>query len=492
MIIPYHVDVPNDRRPFVNWLMVAAMVFIFALQTAIMIQNAIQIAPEQDGFSFFMEDPNKPGQLEHPGAGEPNQGLSQHDQNEPNQLGHDSKPELTQEQLQEQFLERLEQEAAEKQKKILGPIDNYILHGWNIKGLFGHMWLHGGIFHLIGNLIFLRLFGNAICAKIGNRIYLPLFVLFGLAAAISHLIFIGGPMLGASGAINGIVGMFLVFFPENEVSCLWIWFPLGKRFSLSSYWMIGTWFLFDIYGAISSAGTGGVAYFAHLGGFATGAAIAVVMLKMRWVTMETYERSLLELLNLEKAPETNHGESNEDFWARQIASADTATAEPETIPFGQKPPEPEPIYLEPLVIEEFIRFYCACGKKIKVPGIHAGRSGKCPACSTKFVVPKESQNEPPKQQEVTDLIRFVCACGKKIKMPGIHAGKSGKCPACSAKFIVPQKSQAEPPPQQAATDLIRFACACGKKIKVPAKLAGRTGRCPRCRVEVIIPEKPLA
>ena len=423
MIIPYHVDVPYDRRPFVNWLMVAAMVFIFALQTAIITQNRQEMAPEHDDFSFFMED-----------------------QNEPNQLGQDSEAELTQEQLQEQFRERMEQwkqKRAEEQMRILGPIDNYILHGWNIRGLFGHMWLHGGILHLIGNLIFLWVFGNAICAKLGNKIYLPLFVLFGLVAGISHLIFIGGPMLGASGAINGVVGMFLVLFPENEVSCLWIWcFPFGRRFSVSSYWMIAMWFLFDIIGAMLLAETAGVAYFAHLGGFASGFAIAIVMLKTKWIKMETHERSLLQLLNLEKTPESNYGESNEDFWARQIESVDTATAEAETIPFGRTVPEPEPIFLEPLVIEEFIRFYCSCGKKIKVPGI--------------------------------------------------HVGKSGKCPACSARFTVPQESQTEPPVKPATDNLIRFACSCGKKIKVPTKLAGRRGRCPACQVEVIIPEKPLA
>jgi len=485
MIIPYHVDVPNDRRPFVNWLMVATMVSIFALQAVIVFQNVLKMKSTHSEFSFALEDPNEPGKSEQAGADEPNQGQFQQDQNEPNQLGHDSKAELTEEQLQEQ----LELEVAEARARILGPIDNYILHGWNIRGLFGHMWLHGGIWHLIGNLIFLRLFGNAVCAKIGNKIYLPLFVLFGLAAAVSHLIFIGGPMLGASGAINGVVGMFLVFFPENEISCLWIWcFPFGRRFSVSSYWMIAIWFLFDILGAMFLAKTVGVAYFAHLGGFASGFAIAVVMLKMKWITMETYEKSLLQLLNLEKTPESNYGETNEDFWARQIASVDTATAEPETIPFDQKPPEPEPIFIEPM----FIRFYCSCGKKIKVQGIHAGRSGKCPACSAKFMVPQESQTEPPAQQEETDFIRFLCACGKKIKVPEIHAGKSGKCPACSAKFIVPQESQAELPAQQEATDLIRFACACGKRIKVPAKLAGRRGRCPMCGVEVTIPEKPLA
>ncbi len=106
---------------------------------------------------------------------------------------------------------------------------SFVLDGWGIKGLFGYMWLHGGILHLIGNLIFLWLFGNAVCSKIGNVFYLPVYVGLGLIAATSHLIFSDGRAVGASGAINGIVGMYLVFFPENSMSC----FFSGRSLSAS-------------------------------------------------------------------------------------------------------------------------------------------------------------------------------------------------------------------------------------------------------------------
>ena len=75
----------------------------------------------------------------------------------------------------------------------------FILDGWQLSGLFGYMWLHGGILHLAGNVIFLWLFGNAVCSKVGNLLYLPVYVGLGLAAGISHLIFSGGPVLGAKG-----------------------------------------------------------------------------------------------------------------------------------------------------------------------------------------------------------------------------------------------------------------------------------------------------
>ena len=83
--------------------------------------------------------------------------------------------------------------------------------------------------------------------------------------------FTGGNAIGASGAINGIVGMYLVFFPINEITCYFVFLLLPrliKEFSLSSIWMILFWLAFDIWGAMR--GGGQVAYFAHLGGFAGG------------------------------------------------------------------------------------------------------------------------------------------------------------------------------------------------------------------------------
>jgi membrane associated rhomboid family serine protease len=508
--------------------MVAAMVFIFVLQIAIIFQNTMQIRPDENqDWSFFIEDPNRPRQSEQIDTNEPNQGLLQNNRNEPDQLAQDSEFGLTEEQ-------QLQQEAED-----LGAINDYILHGWNIRGLFGHMWLHGGILHLVGNLVFLWVFGNAVCAKLGNRIYLPLYIFFGLFAAVSHLLFNGSPMLGASGAIFGVVGMFLVFFPENEVSCLGIWLGVPKLFSVSSYWVIVMWFvLSDIVGAIFLSGVSSVAYFAHLGGFASGLAIGILMLKMKWIEMEEYEKSLLQLLSFEKEPETDIIENTEDFWNMQMRVVEAETSKTDTV----KPPEPEPLFLEPVAVEEFIRFYCSCGNKIKMPGIHAGKrgkcpvcsekftvpqesqaepqaqltvpdfikfycscgkkikmqgihigkSGKCPACSAKFTVPQESQTAPSAQQEVAPFIRFYCSCGKKIKMPGIHIGKNGKCPACSAKFTVPQESQEQASTQQTTDDLVRFMCACGKRIKVSAKLAGKMGRCPQCRDEIKVPKNSLA
>ena len=160
-------------------------------------------------------------------------------------------------------------------------IRSFVLDGWNIKGLFGHIWLHAGLLHLFGNMLFLWLFGNAVCSKIGNIFYLPIYIGLGLISGASHLILDGRPAIGASGAINGIVGMYLVFFPENVISnFFWLIFLFTFRvvvFSVSGMWIIMLWFAFDIFGALR--GHGNIAYVAHIGGFLGGVSLAVLMLK---------------------------------------------------------------------------------------------------------------------------------------------------------------------------------------------------------------------
>ena len=283
------------------------------------------------------------------------------------------------------IVQQLDQSAMGPVEEAAGTIDRFVLHGWSLTGLFGYMWLHGGLFHLIGNLIFLWLFGNAVCSKIGNVLYLPVYIGLGLIAGMSHLIFTGGAVIGASGAINGIVGMYLVFFPENSISCFFLLFIKPITFSVSGYWMILLWFVLDIWGAMK--GGQGVAYFAHIGGFAAGFGLAILMLKTKWIVMERDEKSLLELLDWEKkkVPE----EPRRDFasWQQQWAKSETEKPQPLTIPMEPEKPK-----------EQFIRFRCRCGQKIKVPQKHAGRIGRCPKCSTRVKVPERQAETGKKTQ----------------------------------------------------------------------------------------------
>jgi membrane associated rhomboid family serine protease len=172
----------------------------------------------------------------------------------------------------------------------------FILRDWSLPAMVGHMFFHGGLLHLIGNMIFLWTFGNAVCAKIGNWIYIPLFIALGLSAAAVHNLLDARAALGASGAINGIVGMYLIFFPTNNVTCAyWFFFRIGT-FYMSGIWVILFFLAFDIWGV--TRGGGGVAYWAHLGGFATGATIAIVSLLTGLVEMRDSEDSLLKVLGV--------------------------------------------------------------------------------------------------------------------------------------------------------------------------------------------------
>ncbi len=249
MIIPWSVDVPRDRLPYMNWFIILATIVVFALQVSD--QANVQTQP-------------------HPNIDET-----------PESVSNDEIETVAEE----------EQKAEEEAQTIT---DLLILDGWSIKGLFGYMWLHGGLLHLLGNMWFLLVFGNAVCAKIGNFRFLLMYVLFGVVAGFAHLLFNGAPALGASGAINGVVGMYLVLFPENGITC-YFWFLLFilKRFVVRSCWMILFWLFWDIVGAFGGSDSG-IAYFAHLGGFAAGFGIAWLMCVKGWVIMEKYEKSLLQ------------------------------------------------------------------------------------------------------------------------------------------------------------------------------------------------------
>ncbi len=283
----------------------------------------------------------------------------------------------------------------------------YILKGWSMKGLFGHMWLHGGLMHLIGNLIFLWLFGNAVCSKIGNLFYLPIYVILGMVAAISHLIFFSDiAILGASGAINGVVGMYLVFFPENSISCFFILLFRPVWFTVRSFWMILLWFAFDILGAMS--GSGGVAYLAHIGGFVAGVGLAIFMLRTKMIVMERDEKSILELLGLEKKEKsqtllphrqmnksmsghivTNSKELSNEFLRAYKAREDFAPWQQERDNENIKETEEKTITIEPdKEAEQYIRLRCRCGQRIKILSQYAGKIGRCPKCSAKWRIPE--------------------------------------------------------------------------------------------------------
>lgn len=347
MLIPYELDVPFERTPWMNWLLAGSLVAVFGLQVAWWVQTTTS------------------GKLE------------------------------------------------------LSPFGSYILRDYSLKAMVGHLWLHADIIHLIGNLIFLWLFGNAVCQKIGNLVYLPVYLLLGLASSVVALLFtpqIGERgSIGASGAINGVVGMYLILYPRNDITMLFLW-GRGVTFEVSGFWMILMWLAFDIYGAFQ--GMGNVGYFAHLGGFFMGAGLAVILLLTRRVVMdEKYEESLLDLIR------------------------------------EQFRPKPEPPGLKTWMDVELAQDEIAADEqrtgKGGAPALSSvpqrGRRGNRPTLSGTDIVPPQVNNpeppprlaEPEPPQPGPKFIRYACSCGKRFKSHVALAGRIGACPQCKKQLVIP-------------------------------------------------------
>ena len=142
--------------------------------------------------------------------------------------------------------------------------------------LFTSMFLHAGVLHLAGNMLFLWICGDNVEDRLGHVGYLFFYLGWGLAAAVAHLYTTAHPdipTLGASGAISGVMAAYVVFFPRHRIKMfIWFMFYIDRIFIPAWAW-IGFWFAEQIF--LSSAGQGdGVAYAAHIGGFLAGLAVA--------------------------------------------------------------------------------------------------------------------------------------------------------------------------------------------------------------------------
>ena len=150
--------------------------------------------------------------------------------------------------------------------------------------LFTSMFLHGGWLHLGGNMLYLWIFGDNVEDRMGHGRYLVFYVACGLGASAAH-IFANStsrvPSLGASGAIAGVLGAYILLYPRARVVAL---LPLGiftQMVQLPALFFLGWWFVQQfLYGLLSlgvqSAQTGGVAWWAHIGGFVAGAVLVWV------------------------------------------------------------------------------------------------------------------------------------------------------------------------------------------------------------------------
>ena len=142
------------------------------------------------------------------------------------------------------------------------------------------MFMHGGWMHILGNMVFLWAFGPEVENAMGPLRYLAFYLLSGLAASVAQIATMPGstvPTLGASGAIAGVMGAFLITYPGDQVKTLLVFGWFIRITLIPAALLIGFWFLVQLFnqvGAVAEVQAGGVAYAAHVGGFIFGAVTA--------------------------------------------------------------------------------------------------------------------------------------------------------------------------------------------------------------------------
>jgi membrane associated rhomboid family serine protease len=132
------------------------------------------------------------------------------------------------------------------------------------------MFMHGGIAHIFGNMLFLWIFGDNLENLLGHVRYLFFYLLCGFAAALAQILMDSNsaiPMLGASGAISGVLAGYVLLFPQRQVRAIIFNFLT----TVPAFVAIGIWIVYQlVLGYLSDPGSGGVAYMAHIGGFVAG------------------------------------------------------------------------------------------------------------------------------------------------------------------------------------------------------------------------------
>jgi membrane associated rhomboid family serine protease len=146
--------------------------------------------------------------------------------------------------------------------------------------LFTAMFMHAGWMHLGGNMLYLLIFGDNVESRFGHIKFLIFYLISGLAASFAQMLFTPFsdiPILGASGAIAGVLGAYILLFPKRRVRVLFLF----RITTLPALVVIGLWFLLQLFSSIgsiaSTAQSGGVAYLAHVGGFIAGFIMTLIL-----------------------------------------------------------------------------------------------------------------------------------------------------------------------------------------------------------------------
>lgn len=160
--------------------------------------------------------------------------------------------------------------------------------------MFTSIFLHAGWMHIIGNMWFLWIFGDNVEDRLGRFNYFVFYILSGIGASVIQVMAHPGstiPMVGASGCVSGVLGAYLLSFPQARIHTLFIFFVIIRFIEVPAFLFLLLWFVFQFISGAAEIGSdhnGGVAYWAHMGGFVVGMFLLVVMPKKKprrpWVS----------------------------------------------------------------------------------------------------------------------------------------------------------------------------------------------------------------
>lgn len=311
--------------------------------------------------------------------------------------------------------------------------DAMILKEMTLPDLIGSMFLHGSIMHLVGNMVFLWVFGNAVCAKLGNAMYLAAYLLLGIAAGATHLAGSDAWAIGASGAINGIVGMFIVLHPVSRISCWWFIYVAQGTFKVDARILIFFFFLLDFVGAMGTAD--GIGYFAHLGGFVAGFFLAVVLVWTGIVALSPDDRTLFDLVGANVGrrvePDTSPPAPTAPAWPEfddlSASASPAATAHP-----GPSDPASAPA---PAIAPTDWTPSADCMQELTLgePDTAAPSTPTPPPTAPPPTAPRPQSTAKPDDLHVV----VQCDCGHRMRAPVRMVGRRAKCKKCGEKFFIP-------------------------------------------------------